>query len=655
MTITTAATRAAKDNSTWIQWFNTRASASIINQSQQERFFKTFDAGIAEDSILEKVISHEETTFLHRVNFEASPRVAIFHHLVTSGGTIYDNRTKEFGFLQGVGSSNAIPMTPDVNVLKGIASDTDTPVPAIASILAVKTSEEVDNLNVSATVKFRARNFIPIPPFLLESIHETIATANGDSKKVLIQVVQKIKDFDTAHADDDKFTDKAKSKCKEVLYWLYLVSAGSEAIAAVNTIGCNNDVIMNRMMDIGVRSLQQDKYVDSIDIATQVEASLKRPFEVLAATSTSTTDFMEKLTLLQSQNGEKATKTFKKIPAKYQQMILVAASSSDVTEIDYDADAVEFFKCSTPLHAQVMLNSLFESEGIECSVSPALATTLLYGSFLWRNSLSPAGLAASVLTSEGVLRNDTLQEGMVLDFATKFEMSTVSLSKLTKTQVVFPLDVEELTHRIRGLHSLSNFFFKKHSFLSQGIKQLVNFCLDHRSILKTKIYLDTEFIAKFLCAVDERVYMWLKQCSIHQTVTDTDLSLVNYSSLIQDVKLNRFNYALPPTIASIIAIPKEKSRSKDQRRERGTREMTELVRNGTRVEQWKLRHGESWNNIFRNKTIDGPLLSTQCHPCLKYHVRGSCYADCRNKTSHCVLNSDDKSKMDKFIKSLRGE
>ena len=65
MTITTAATRAAKDNSTWIQWFNTRASASIINQSQQERFFKTFDAGIAEDSILEKVISHEETTFLH--------------------------------------------------------------------------------------------------------------------------------------------------------------------------------------------------------------------------------------------------------------------------------------------------------------------------------------------------------------------------------------------------------------------------------------------------------------------------------------------------------------------------------------------------------------------------------------------------------------
>ena len=52
---------------------------------------------------------------------------------------------------------------------------------------------------------------------------------------------------------------------------------------------------------------------------------------------------MEKLTQLQSQSNEKSSKTFKKIPAKYQQMILVAASSSEVTEVDYDADALEFF------------------------------------------------------------------------------------------------------------------------------------------------------------------------------------------------------------------------------------------------------------------------------------------------------------------------
>ena len=58
------------------------------------------------------------------------------------------------------------------------------------------------------------------------------------------------------------------------------------------------------------------------------------------------------------------------------------------------------------------------------------------------NPLYPLGLAASVISSEGLFRTDTLHEGMVLDYSTEFDMSAVSLSKLTKTQVVFPVDAE---------------------------------------------------------------------------------------------------------------------------------------------------------------------------------------------------------------------
>ena len=51
------------------------------------------------------------------------------------------------------------------------------------------------------------------------------------------------------------------------------------------------------------------------------------------------------------------------------------------------------------------------------------------------NPLYPLGLAASVISSEGFFRTDTLHEGMVLDYTTKFDMLTESLSKLTKTQM----------------------------------------------------------------------------------------------------------------------------------------------------------------------------------------------------------------------------
>ena len=124
---------------------------------------------------------------------------------------------------------------------------------------------------------------------------------------------------------------------------------------------------------------------------------------------------MEQMTQLQSKNSEKSSKSFKKIPTKYQNMIFLASSVGEITEVEYKAEAVELFKCSNNINAQVMLNSQFLIEGIECSFSSAVTATLLYGRFLWKNPLSSSGLAASVISSEGLFRTDTLHEGIGLN------------------------------------------------------------------------------------------------------------------------------------------------------------------------------------------------------------------------------------------------
>ena len=63
--------------------------------------------------------------------------------------------------------------------------------------------------------------------------------------------------------------------------------------------------------------------------------------------------------------------------------------------------------------------------------------------FYGKKSLSPSGFAASVIVSKSIFCSDTLHEGMVLDHATKFDMSPISLDKLTKTKIVFPVDVDK--------------------------------------------------------------------------------------------------------------------------------------------------------------------------------------------------------------------
>ena len=70
------------------------------------------------------------------------------------------------------------------------------------------------------------------------------------------------------------------------------------------------------------------------------------------------------------------------------------------------------------------------------------------------------------------------------------------------------------------------------------MKKLTNFCIDNKALLKTRVFLDEKFIAKFICAIDERIYQWLRQCSMKSVVSDTDISLVELSSLISDVQLN---------------------------------------------------------------------------------------------------------------------
>ena len=637
---------------TWLEWFTTRSSAEAINKQHQEKLFSKFNASISKSECIESLIKHHETAFINKSNF-GSKRINLFHHVETVGGTIYDENEKEFGMIQGLGKFTAVAVNPDIDILCKIPTGVAVAVPSTTNILNVSTIEQIEGLTTSATVTYKPRNFIPVPPFLLETIFENISKSNGQASIILLAVVKAIKDFDNLHANEEDYIDKARSKCKDILFWLYLVHKENESIEELPTLNCNKENLIRKIQSAANNCLQVQDVARRSTIADQVESSLKRPFEVLATASSSTSEFMEKLTQIQSQQSEKSAKSFKKLPTKYQNMILVASSTGEITDPEYSADAAEFFKVSNTLHAQVMLNSLFETEGLDVSVSSAVATSFLYGSFLWRNALSPSGFAASVLTSEGVFRTDTLHEGMVLDYSTKFDMSQSSLNKLTKSHVVFPTDVEDTIQRLKGLKLLSNFFFKKSSYLSQGMTKVVNFCCDNKMILRKHIHLDSKFIAKLICAIDERIYLWLKQCGTHTAVTDTDHSLVEFSSLTSDVQLSRFNYVLPPSVSKVSKNETDLESPNETRNKK--KKVVESRRNTEVEEEWKIRPTETWDTVFKNKVKEAPFLSIGCKPCLKYQVKGICYTDCINQASHCKLHGDDKVKVSKFIKGLRGE
>ncbi len=165
------------------------------------------------------------------------------------------------------------------------------------------------------------------------------------------------------------------------------------------------------------------------------------------------------------------------------------------------------------------------------------------------------------------------------------------------------------------------------------------------------------FIAKFLFSIDDRINKWLGECGRVLTVEQTSLELEDFISILTDLKLNRYYCDLPTSIKLIAKRDDEKTDNKvTPTRKRKTSSdgsnNFKVISNNEIENEWKLKDQETWQD-WRHKVGNAPLLSCNSKPCLKYHVKGTCFEDCKNKASHRRLTRKDYETTDDFIKKVR--
>ena len=110
-----------------------------------------------------------------------------------------------------------------------------------------------------------------------------------------------------------------------------------------------------------------------------LSSSIQKPLEIIAASSSSTQDFLSKLTQIHSASQEKSNQSFGKLSEKVQKMMLIASSRGSVIPTELNDEAMGFFKISSFSKAQQFLESHLESQGIECSIPTAVANLWLQG------------------------------------------------------------------------------------------------------------------------------------------------------------------------------------------------------------------------------------------------------------------------------------
>ena len=305
-------------------------------------------------------------------------------------------------------------------------------------------------------------------------------------------------------------------------------------------------------------------------------------------------------------------------------MMLVASSQGTVVSNEINDQAKKFFASPDRVQAQLFLNTRLEEEGIECTVSTALTTLFTYGNLIWTSTVTPSGLSSMVISSKDLFANETLLEGMVLDLSTKHEISKTALTKLTKTQILLPKDIDSMMERLSAIFTLSRLFFGVASLLVINLQNFVRECYKQNLLLKTAHHLDDEFIAKFMYSIDDRINKWLHECIRAKTVMDTSDELIRFTTLLTDIKLNRFVCFLPGNIKKLSKRNAAKDDTQDDRANKKHKGEIQC-RNDNIVAEWKLKPNESWNKTFKSKSKEGPKLSSGNHPCLKFHVKGICY------------------------------
>ena len=253
----------------WADWFCARESSSVIDNSKQESLFNTFGAALSAEECKSAVKKHNDTVFIAKLSLRSG--VNMFHHFMETGGTLYD-QNKDPGFIQGVSQWISTPTTPDIEVLFEKPTGAAVTVPTPTSILGITSVADIDGLQDGQTTTYKPRNFIPVPPFLIQAINSTIAVSRGDANAILVEVVNAIKEFDTVHAIDAEYTDAAKTKCKPLLYWLYLAGKDNEIIKQIPSMVCSNARLANSFVQLESQCLKRSSYGSKVAFP-----SLKQP------------------------------------------------------------------------------------------------------------------------------------------------------------------------------------------------------------------------------------------------------------------------------------------------------------------------------------------------------------------------------------------
>ena len=140
---------------------------------------------------------------------------------------------------------------------------------------------------------------------------------------------------------------------------------------------------------------------------------------------------------------------------------------------------------------------------------------------------------------------------------------------------------------------------------------------------------------------------------------EVDESLLDFSVILKQVKLNQFQTHLPSSFSAIEPDSKKRKLDPDgeedppKRRGNGKdkdkNSEGNLVKNVDQNEKFKMLTSETWEKHWTGpKTGNRPKWGKK-FMCPRWHTKGHCFNTCKNRASHVKKDEVPKEKQDEYV------
>jgi hypothetical protein len=387
--------------------------------------------------------------------------------------------------------------------------------------------------------KFKSLPFIMLPPFLWETI---INIEDKSPANVFMESSKTIKNFIDKHKENEQLNKVTKITCSNLLTFLW--AATNNIMTSITFLPSGDDTKIQKWCHN--RHLLCIKQETTPTPTTNIqEDELQCISEAIELSQTSLSESI-------SAQSSAEKKGFSKLDESVKNLILNAsAPNCKIAAGEPSVQCKTFFKQSSHGNARLnFIRTLKHKFNAPTEVSSGVITSLYNGCFNWEHKDSPSNFSMFSFPEKKILSRNAMSDCIVLQLKEigGKGLSNEDVKEALKQEVEIPRTIDSMKYSIFNILAATKFFFSEHSLLMKALIVVHNHVVKNRSIYISIHHQNKLFIGQFLFALDTRINLWLESCEECKFRDEVDDNLINFSEILQEVRIRNFSYILPMSI-----------------------------------------------------------------------------------------------------------